>query len=78
MLSEHEIDGESLFLVSKPQLMQIGVSEEHAEAICEFIKKWGINDLEFTYKFAGVKLLSSLILNSSCWQSKTKGSSQLL
>ncbi|XP_073964823.1 uncharacterized protein [Choristoneura fumiferana] len=39
VLSEHEIDGESLFLVSKPQLVQIGVSEEHAEVICEFIKK---------------------------------------
>ncbi|XP_063544575.1 uncharacterized protein LOC134752794 [Cydia strobilella] len=38
VLSEHEIDGESLFLVNKQQLVQIGVSETHADVICEFIK----------------------------------------
>ncbi|XP_048002264.1 polyhomeotic-proximal chromatin protein-like isoform X2 [Leguminivora glycinivorella] len=38
VLSEHEIDGESLFLVNKQQLMHIGVSETHADVICEFIK----------------------------------------
>ncbi|XP_063370641.1 uncharacterized protein LOC134658965 [Cydia amplana] len=38
VLSEHEIDGESLFLVNKQQLVQIGVSETHADAICEFVK----------------------------------------
>ncbi|XP_061726730.1 titin homolog [Cydia pomonella] len=38
VLSEHEIDGESLFLVNKQQLVQIGVSETHADVICEFMK----------------------------------------
>ncbi|CAG5053227.1 unnamed protein product [Parnassius apollo] len=38
VLREHEIDGESLFLVSKNQLMTIGVSEDHANVICEFVK----------------------------------------
>lgn len=38
ILREHEIDGESIFLVSKPQLMTIGVSEEHADVICDFVK----------------------------------------
>ncbi|XP_063631775.1 titin homolog [Cydia splendana] len=38
VLSEHEIDGESLFLVNKQQLVQIGVSEMHADVICEYIK----------------------------------------
>ncbi|CAK1549020.1 unnamed protein product [Leptosia nina] len=36
-LFEHEIDGESLQLVSKSQLMTIGVKEEHAEVIMEFM-----------------------------------------
>lgn len=38
VLLEHEIDGESLFLVSKGQLVTIGVSEEHADVICQFVK----------------------------------------
>ncbi|XP_075988456.1 uncharacterized protein LOC142984602 [Anticarsia gemmatalis] len=38
LLQDHEIDGESLFLVSKQQLITIGVSEEHADVICEFVK----------------------------------------
>ncbi|CAH0716845.1 unnamed protein product, partial [Brenthis ino] len=38
VLQEHELDGESLFLVSRGQLVTIGVSEEHADIICEFVK----------------------------------------
>lgn len=38
VLLEHEIDGESLFLVSKGQLVTIGVNEEHADVICQFVK----------------------------------------
>ncbi|XP_072937559.1 uncharacterized protein [Epargyreus clarus] len=38
VLQEHEIDGESLFLVSKSQLVTIGVKENHADVICEFVK----------------------------------------
>ncbi|XP_041988377.1 uncharacterized protein LOC121739857 [Aricia agestis] len=39
LLQDHEIDGESLFLVSKTQLTKIGISEEHATIICDFVKK---------------------------------------
>ncbi|CAG9573754.1 unnamed protein product [Danaus chrysippus] len=39
VLQEHEIDGESLSLVSKLQLISIGVSENHADIIADFIKK---------------------------------------
>lgn len=38
LLQEHEIDGESLYLVSKQQLLTIGVTEEHADVICKFVK----------------------------------------
>ncbi|CAH2056471.1 unnamed protein product, partial [Iphiclides podalirius] len=38
VLREHEIDGESLFLVSKGQLTTIGVNEDHANIICQFVK----------------------------------------
>ncbi|XP_053621461.1 uncharacterized protein LOC128681518 isoform X2 [Plodia interpunctella] len=38
LLQEHEIDGESLLLVSKPQLLHIGVKEKFADIICEFVK----------------------------------------
>ncbi|CAH2245573.1 jg6519 [Pararge aegeria aegeria] len=38
VLQDHELDGESLSLVSKAQLVTIGVKEEHAEIICEFVK----------------------------------------
>ncbi|CAB3262089.1 unnamed protein product [Arctia plantaginis] len=38
LLQDHEIDGESLYLVSKQQLLTIGVTEEHADVICEFVK----------------------------------------
>ncbi|XP_068621993.1 putative mediator of RNA polymerase II transcription subunit 26 [Battus philenor] len=38
VLREHEIDGESLFLVSKNQLVTIGVNEDHAVIICDFVK----------------------------------------
>ncbi|XP_028033773.1 uncharacterized protein LOC114245704 [Bombyx mandarina] len=38
ILQEHEMDGESLFLASKTQLTQIGIREEHADFICDFIK----------------------------------------
>ncbi|KAG6459127.1 uncharacterized protein LOC115449262 [Manduca sexta] len=38
LFRDHEIDGESLFLVSKAQLLHIGISEEHADIICEFVK----------------------------------------
>ncbi|KAJ0170170.1 hypothetical protein K1T71_014098 [Dendrolimus kikuchii] len=37
ILQEHEIDGESLFLVSKSQLLHIGIGEEHADVICDFV-----------------------------------------
>ncbi|KAJ2939293.1 hypothetical protein O0L34_g13389 [Tuta absoluta] len=37
LLQEHEIDGESLFLVTKTQLMTIGLNESHAEVICDFV-----------------------------------------
>ncbi|XP_045538610.1 interaptin [Papilio machaon] len=39
VLLEHEIDGESLYLVSKNQLVSIGISEEHADIICDFVKR---------------------------------------
>uniref|UniRef100_A0A2A4JDA3 SAM domain-containing protein n=1 Tax=Heliothis virescens TaxID=7102 RepID=A0A2A4JDA3_HELVI len=39
ILKDNEIDGETLFLVSKTQLAIIGVDEEQAEVICEFIQK---------------------------------------
>ncbi|XP_050358824.1 probable basic-leucine zipper transcription factor S isoform X2 [Nymphalis io] len=38
VLQEHEIDGESLLLVSKGQLLTIGVKDEHAEIISHFVK----------------------------------------
>ncbi|KAJ8707024.1 hypothetical protein PYW08_011158 [Mythimna loreyi] len=38
VFQDHEIDGESLFLVSKTQLVSIGVTEENAEVICAFIR----------------------------------------
>nr|XP_034838527.1 titin-like isoform X2 [Maniola hyperantus] len=38
VLQDHELDGESLLLVSKAQLVTIGVKEDHAEIICEFVK----------------------------------------
>ncbi|CAH2084219.1 unnamed protein product [Euphydryas editha] len=38
VLQEHEIDGESLLLVSKGQLLTIGVKEEHADIINEFVR----------------------------------------
>ncbi|XP_013188289.1 uncharacterized protein LOC106133189 [Amyelois transitella] len=38
LLQEHEIDGESLLLVSKAQLLHIGVKEKNADIICEFVK----------------------------------------
>ncbi|XP_026753655.2 uncharacterized protein LOC113513834 isoform X2 [Galleria mellonella] len=37
-LQEHEIDGESLFLVNRSQLVKIGVHEEHADIICNYVK----------------------------------------
>ncbi|XP_059058929.1 uncharacterized protein LOC131852284 [Achroia grisella] len=37
-LQEHEIDGESLFLVNRSQLLRIGVKEEHADTICDYVK----------------------------------------
>ncbi|KAM3955434.1 uncharacterized protein ACR2FA_010671 [Aphomia sociella] len=36
-LREQEIDGESLFLVNKTQLLTIGVQKEHADIICDYI-----------------------------------------
>ncbi|KAL0809806.1 hypothetical protein ABMA28_011302 [Loxostege sticticalis] len=38
LFQDHEIDGESLFLVSKSQLQNIGVKENQAEIICAFVK----------------------------------------
>nr|XP_049697987.1 polyhomeotic-like protein 3 isoform X2 [Helicoverpa armigera] len=38
VFQDHEIDGESLFLVSKTQLVSIGVSEENADTICAFVR----------------------------------------
>ncbi|CAH0761768.1 unnamed protein product [Diatraea saccharalis] len=37
LVMEHEIDGESIFLVSKTLLLNIGVKENHANTICAFI-----------------------------------------
>ncbi|XP_050669180.1 uncharacterized protein LOC126968305 isoform X2 [Leptidea sinapis] len=37
VFSEHEIDGESLFLVAKSQLQCIGVDDMHADIILQFI-----------------------------------------
>ncbi|CAH1643028.1 unnamed protein product [Spodoptera littoralis] len=38
VFQDHEIDGESLFLVSKNQLVSIGVTEENADVICAFVR----------------------------------------
>ncbi|XP_047038318.1 uncharacterized protein LOC124643383 [Helicoverpa zea] len=39
ILKHNEIDGQTLLLVSKTQLVIIGVDEEEAEVICEFVQR---------------------------------------